>query len=1219
MSEPFDVFAAPLDGLTLIEASAGTGKTWTLCGLYLRLLLERRLTVQQILVVTFTKAATAELRERIRGRVADVLVGLRDGSADPFVQALLQAVRSRCIDDGDDRDDDHVLALHLQQTLQSFDEAAIFTIHGFCQRALADTPFGSGAPLLQELLADDGELRLQVAQDFWRRRVSGDSALPPGLAAALLKAGDTPERWAQALQRRVAKPMSRLLWPDFSALPSAADEQALQQAFDAARTAWTADRDGIVERVLDALPSLNKRSYKPETVANAAAQWDQCFAAGDAFALPADGKPLDLLAAERLRPNKGQPPPRAHAFFALAQALIDASGRLAAATQLQRLALLRDWLDQGPPALRALKRERRVVGFDDLLLDLQARLAGPAGARLAAALRQRYPAALIDEFQDTDPLQFDIIRSLWAPHDARSGTLFLVGDPKQAIYGFRNADLHTYLQARAQAGRVGTLTANQRSTPALLQGLNALFGANPRAFLLPGLDYHPVAAGAKPRPLLQDRSAPQAAALQVWQLPADADGRPLPKPQAAQAAVQACADEIARLLAAAQQGQVLLDGRPLDGGDIAVLARTHRQGAAMRQALAARGVGSVELSQASVHASIDAEELEQVLAAVLQPTRTGLLRAALATALMGWDAAALQALAADEGALADQAARFAGYRERWLQRGIGPMLRAWMEQEQLARRLLQGADGERRLTNVLHLAERLQEAAARHPAPEALWCWLQQQRRHPGGDDSAQLRLESDRSLVQIVTIHKSKGLEYPIVFCPWLWEGPASPRRAGGADGIEHHDEQGRALLDFAADPDDPALKAALARERLAEDLRLVYVALTRAVHRCVLVQGLYRSGPGGGSRECGRSPLHWLAAGAGTAVDDFIGQGLAPESIAPAWAALAAAAPQAIELSPLPAPGRATVLPPPAAPPELQALPPPTVPPAWWIGSYSSLVQGLPQEARAAPDHDQLLAPPLTDDIDGPLAADPDDILHFPRGPAAGECLHRAFELAEFDRPASWPAAIAAALREHPQPLAAGDDPARHARQLQRALTDVLQTPLPAGDDSNLSLAELPRARRLVELEFHLRVDRLTPAGLNAVLQSHGWAPQPLAFGMLHGYLRGFIDLVFEHRGRWFIVDWKSNHLGWRPADYAAPSLARALDGHAYGLQALLYALALHRYLGRQLRGYEPARHLGGVMMLFVRGLRPAWRQPDGSPCGLAHLQPSPALLDALSELIA
>ena len=257
-AQAFDVFTAPLEGLTLIEASAGTGKTWTLCGLYLRLLLEKRLTVQQILVVTFTKAATAELRERIRDRVADVLAALRAaggdgvGHDDVFVQGLLQSVRRVVVGVG--TDDDATLALRLQQALQAFDEAAIFTIHGFCQRALADTPFASGAPLVQELLTDDCELRLQVAQDFWRRRVSGQPALPPALAAALLRAGDTPERWARLLQRRVAKPLSKLLWPDFAALPAAADEPALQRAFDAARAAGAADRDGIVGCVIDALP-----------------------------------------------------------------------------------------------------------------------------------------------------------------------------------------------------------------------------------------------------------------------------------------------------------------------------------------------------------------------------------------------------------------------------------------------------------------------------------------------------------------------------------------------------------------------------------------------------------------------------------------------------------------------------------------------------------------------------------------------------------------------------------------------------------------------------------------------------------------------------------------------------------------------------------------------------------------------------------------------------
>jgi len=341
-----------------------------------------------------------------------------------------------------------------------------------------------------------------------------------------------------------------------------------------------------------------------------------------------------------------------------------------------------------------------------------------------------------------------------------------------------------------------------------------------------------VAAGAKPRPRFEDRSAPRAP-LQLWRLPVQPDGTPLRKPAAARAATQAVAGEVARLLAAARRGEVQLDGRPLAAGDIAVLVRRHAQGAAMRRALAALGVGSVELSQADVHRSLDAEELEQVLAAMLSPTREGLLRAALATGLMGLDATDVARLADDEATLLHHVARFTVHRDTWLQQGVGPMLRRWLQQEQVAPRLLLRTDGERRLTNLLHLAERLQAATADHPAPEALLRWLQRQRTAGGGGDAAQLRLESDRDLVQIVTIHKSKGLEYPLVFCPFLWDGHpgrALPQR----DARDYHDAQGRPVVDFRPGALPAEVKRQQELERIAEQARLVYVALTRAVHAC-------------------------------------------------------------------------------------------------------------------------------------------------------------------------------------------------------------------------------------------------------------------------------------------------------------------------------------------------------------------------------------------------
>ncbi|HEX7384225.1 MAG TPA: 3'-5' exonuclease, partial [Burkholderiaceae bacterium] len=665
------------------------------------------------------------------------------------------------------------------------------------------------------------------------------------------------------------------------------------------------------------------------------------------------------------------------------------------------------------------------------------------------------------------------------------------------------------------------------------------------------------------------------------------------------------AGEIARLLGAARRGEVAHDGRPLAAGDIAVLVRSHAHGAAMRAALAGVGVGSVELSQASIYDSPDAEEVERVLLAVLEPTREPLLRAALATEAMGFDATAIEALAADESALLALVERFADYRGAWLARGIGPMLRRWMAGEGVAPRLLARADGERRLTNLLHLAECLQEAAERHAAPEALLRWLQAERRARRGDDAVQLRLESDRHLVQIVTVHRAKGLEYPIVFCPFLCDGHPGGA-ANGIEGREYHDDDGRPVIDFRPEADGDAIKERIRLERAAEQLRLVYVALTRAVQRCYLVVGGYAVGKS--VAESGRSLLNWLVAGDG--IDPARWGKVdapSPERIDAAWRAFAERSGGAVGLAPLPDDGAEPLPPQRPGADTIAALPAPRVPPGWWIGSYSSLAQGVRHEA-AALDHDLRLAPVPADPRP---AVERDDILRFPRGARAGECLHAVFEHADFAERASWPGAIATALRAHPQ--GAATDAALRPRMLERMLDDVLHTPLPGG----VLLHSVPRARRLVELEFHLPASRLGAGALAAVLREHGYPVPPLAFGTLEGYLRGFIDLVFEHGGRFHVVDWKSNHLGDTAADYAAAPLAQAMAEHGYHLQALLYAVALHRHLQHRLPGYRYDEHFGSVLYLFVRGVRPGWRQPDGAPCGVHALRPSQQAIERLSSL--
>jgi exodeoxyribonuclease V beta subunit len=1107
-----------------------------------------------------------------------------------------------------------------------------------------------------------------TANDFWRRRVAGGT-IAPTLAGWLARQGATPQRWAALLKRQQAKPTARRLWPLAIDDPAPADTAALEAAHQAARRLWHAERAAIVQCVHGGLPDvLNNSSYKPAFIDTAASGWDTLLGHADALAaLDAEPERLALFGSRLLqaKTKKGRTTP-VHAFFDAAQAVLDSRAAFALANERARLRLLRDLLDEGGAELRLNKAARRVLSFDDLLFQLHQRLTGDGAAALRTGLRARFPAALIDEFQDTDPLQWAIFDTLYGAGDR---SLFLIGDPKQAIYGFRNADLHTYLQARARASAEYTLLDNQRSVAPLLAALNRLFGTHPAAFMQEGLVFRPVGVGAKPRSVLVDRSeAP--AALTVWELPPDPDtGAPLVRARAEAFVHQAVAAEIARLLDAARAGDITLDGRPLRAGDIAVLVRSHADGAATRQALAAVGVGSVELAQASVFHSGEAEDIDRLLAAVLEPTRLGLVKTALASVAMGWDATAIDTLANDEGVLLGVMQRLAGYQQVWLQRGVGVMLRQWLAEEQVAGRLLARDDGERRLTNLLHLAELLHQAAADHGAPDALHRWLQAQRREQRADEAAQLRLESDQNLVQIVTIHKSKGLEFPLVFCPSLWKGQIATS-SDGLPGVEYHDDRGQAVVDFRkgfeGEFDDKDVKIRRRRAAAAEWLRLAYVALTRAVHRCVLVQGLYGSGRGGQSITAStHGLLHWLVAGSGLSPDGWFDHKLPPATIAAAWHGLAAASDGAMAVVPLPLLPGTRLQPDADGPGTFAALTPPArMPAAWWMGSYSGLVHRLDADRHAgqAADHDLRIAagpvpraertadraadraasrsddsaddpygdPPnnLPEDrtaertahrtADDPALAD-DDILRFPRGAAAGVGLHKVFELADFADRGSWPAAILRGLQWMAPAVTAMPAETQHARMLSNVLADVLATPLPVGTARPLRLAALPHQRRLNELEFHLPAGPLDAATLNAWLADHGYPVPTLAFSTLGGFFKGVIDLVAEHDGRYFIIDWKSNHLGTRPGDYAQPALAAVMAQHAYHLQYLLYAVALDRFLRWRLPGYVPGQHFGGVLYLFVRGVRPGWRDEHGEPTGVFFHWPAPGVIESLSSFFA
>ena len=1213
MSRPaeLDVYRCALDGINLIEASAGTGKTWNICGLYLRLLLERGLEVQRILVVTFTNTATAELRERIRTRIVETLDTLADTrvhGGDPSVQSLItELVEQRGMNPDD-------IARHLDLALQTFDEAAIFTIHGFCQRALADNPFAAGLPMSLELVQDDSELLLQAVHDFWRRHIAGD-ALSSVLAAYLLARKDSPDKYARLLKRHLAKPLAICHWPEDIESDPILDGTALDTAYAAARTTWQAEGEEIVARLLASLTELNARSYKEESVRQGGKDWDEFFRAGDSLATPGEKSKL-YRAARLFEGTKKKCVTPVHPFFDQAEAFLTQRETIDAALARARLRLIRSLLQEAGSGLRELKRSRRVVSFDDMLFNVHQRLTNGDCPWLAPSLKIRFPAALIDEFQDTDPLQFDIFRTIYGACDT---PLFLVGDPKQAIYSFRHADLHTYLRAKQQATAEHSLVANQRSSRGLLNALNTLFETNTRAFMLPGLDYRQVEFGEKPRKPFVDQSEPRAD-LQVWMLHDDATDAP-EKKLARRAVVQATAGEIARLINAAKAGSIELDGKPLRPGDIAVLVRSHAQGSEMKRALAQLRVGSVELSQASVFQTVDAEEVERVLRAILEPGRERQVRAALATELMGCDAGEIEAISNDEARLMNWLTQFNALRETWQLLGFGVMYRRLLADERVAERMLGRPDGERRLTNFLHLGECLHQAAETHGSPEALLRFLEAQRRDGSADEAAQLRLESDQNLVQIVTIHKSKGLEYPIAFCPFLWDG----RTAFGGkevEGAEYHDGDGHPVIDMRGDAIEAEelkeIKEQIKLEQSAEILRLIYVALTRAVYRCYLVAGCYsvKHGQNMSATESTHSMLNWLVAAAGRSPQNWFAAKPTSQDISAAWAALADGA--QIDVAPLPEAAAVPIEGDLSDPETLIALAAPaSIPSGWRVSSYSGLSYGAVSE-RAASDHDARIGvspDPVPAAILASLAAD--DILRFPRGAAAGDCIHAVFENIDFTNEATWADAVTGALAGFPQSLPGVPAAARVERLTQmllRLVRDVTGTDLGAG----LRLNTVPLGRRLTELEFNLPARRLAPRELNETLKALGYRGPRLTFSHLEGYLKGFIDLVFEHQGRYFVLDWKSNHLGYEPDAYAAEPISDAMAEHGYHLQYLLYTVALDRFLRRRVPDYRYETHFGGVLYLFVRGVRPDWNNTDGTTAGVHFHHPDPGAIRKLHALL-
>ena len=1087
MTGTFDPYGPLPTGTTVLEASAGTGKTWTIATLATRYVAEGEAELSQLMLATFSRAATQELRERVRERLSLTLRGL---GRPPGDDALVEHLRA-----GGEAE----VALRrrrLARALSDFDRATIVTTHSFCSSVLDGLGMAGDHEPGVTLVESVDDLLRDVVDDLYLRKYAAAGASPPALTA--------------------------------------------KQARDVARAA-VGDRQARLE--------------------------------------PADADPASPAG--------------------------------------QRVGLAR-------AAVNELDRRKRIAGvrdYDDLLGLLCAVLRDPdRGPQGCARLQAQYRVVLVDEFQDTDPVQWEVLRRAF--HG--STTLVLIGDPKQAIYAFRGAEVHSYLDAVREADRKQALGTNWRTDEGLLRALHHLYGG--AALGHPAIRVRAVEAA---------HGASRLAGVPPLRLrvlgrtgagPLGRSGFPAVGPLRARVADDVAAD-VVRLLEA---GPLLtVDApRPVRPGDVAVLVRKHAQAALVQAALARAGVPCVMASGSSVFATPSARDWLWLLSAVEQPHRATQVRLAALTPLLGWTAAQLDAT--PEQALDEVSALLREVARRFEDAGLAAAFDHVSSRTRLESRLLAVDSGERRLTDLRHLAQVLERAAAEGSLGlGALVAWLAERVEDPDSGSAAERsrRLETDAAAVQVVTVHASKGLEFPVVLLPFGWDSTTFSQPAT----LRLHDG-GERVLDVGGKggPGWDARKRQADAEDDDEELRLLYVAVTRA--QCQVVAWW---APSSGASA---SPLQRLLLGRTEGQAEPAARVPVPEDAAALARIRAWGWPDEIAVEAVEHVERRTWSDSPSGTGALAAARFDRVlDAAWRRTSYSALTASAHATPPGAPGASEPEDPDTTDEpaepADDPgraaLTGPPSSMNGLPAGAAFGTLVHEVLEVVDTAAP-DLRVELGLRCREAVGRRLAQVDP----DALADALLPVLHTPLAGGED----LAGVRPPDRLPELDFELplsggdtpTVSQARLRDVAALLRRHLPPDDVLApyadrlsavdAPPLRGYLSGSIDAVLRLPGpSYVVVDYKTNRLGsgdLTALHYTREAMAAEMLRAHYPLQALLYAVALHRYLRWRQPGYEPQRHLGGVQYLFVRGMVGPTTPPG---CGVFDWSPPAALVLALSDLLA
>ncbi|MGM0588033.1 MAG: exodeoxyribonuclease V subunit beta [Bacteroidota bacterium] len=1229
MSKPFDIFTSlpELNGRSLIEASAGTGKTYNISGLFVRLVAENQFgcaeDVSRIVVVTYTKAATKELKQRITQRLRDshqVLTGNLDPeeTTDDFLKQVHEQYQENSRAQN-----------HLRQVLGQIDQLSVFTIHSFAQRLLQE--FGPQASIdyTGEIITDPTEVTNELVYDYWRRLVAeSDQDIGSQILLQLLRSDQTtPEKFIETygdiitdtqmeFRASVDLDHKREEWRDLNARMRTVADGFSDEIKAEFRTYFYSEEY-----------NLSKTVFKPE-------KWEEF---DGYFTTLAEAELITDLSESEWKNvgyfgypdgidqkcNKGLEPedlPLSSETKTWMQSLQEIQ-QLATGLYEEQADITQTVLQQLHTGYQHALQERDDYTYDDLLYMADQMVQQHPQVR--EAIRTRYPISLIDEFQDTDPLQWSIFKTLYPTEVGDDSLLCLIGDPKQSIYKFRGADIYSYLAARDQIPeeRHFTLDANYRSDQAFIEAQNQLWHRHEDAFFIDDqISYSDVQWN--PERTKQSPLAGTMGALHWIVDENENDEAELNKSDAQERAAHITAQHIQQTL---ERG-----GSQISPSDIAVLCNSNKEAALIKRTLFEYGLNSVQLSRDNVFESKEARELQLILEAVVDPGNAYKLRAALGTRILNGQELLLQLRQQEEpDADTEQAweqwlMRVLEWHQLWSDRGFTPMLRRWLEQGKCEQHLLAYHDGERRVTNMRHLIDLLQEMARQRPGEPHYLLHELQQRRHTAGDHSSseeeELRLENDRDLINVVTIHRSKGLEYPIVYTPFLWSGINTSQLWRRRPYIYHNPQNSQQkLLDIDGKQIEGS-KFHFFREEMQDKLRVAYVALTRGEHHNIVISVPYQHNYQD-KGDSAYSPLDYILFGRerfeqglrkkykeyiSAENTNWITYSEVPEAVAnvkesmsheqmtfESWSADSQVTERSAED---PAEKEKLALQHRSFEHKNQLIP------SWSIRSYSALGRGLhggSEDELAAFD---VKMDEVESENESAQVSSGNSMFSFPRGARTGLCWHKMYEEFTFDDPDTYTPVIERELESH------GFDPRRWLPVLLKHVQTTMQKELlPI---ANLRLGDLSPVALLPEMEFHFQYAQANAREIMQLVRPHeaDFEDAPLPPGLM----KGFIDLTFEHQGKIYLLDYKSNHLGNTFDDYQTGALAESIREHHYDLQYHLYTLALHRYLKlRKGSSYSYNKHFGGAFYLFLRGV-----QPGEATTGIYFERPDYEIIQSLDH---